>query len=214
MTEQINVTENVSLTAGTHQFKFGVDYRRLHSTAAFQAATWTYGFYFSRECSHEYRASRRGQRLHAEHAVGDPELELVCSGYMEAGPKADNHVRRAMGVQQRSFFSPNHDTLPFTVIGVDNLRTMTLAPQGTPLWDATKRNFAPRLGVAWLAAPNLVIRAGGGILYDLGYSSVASGISTWPYQQQKVILNTSFPMSPRISRHLRFPPLSRQRTWS
>jgi hypothetical protein len=72
---------------------------------------------------------------------------------------------------------------------------MTIAPQGTPLWDATKHNFAPRLGVAWLPTPNLVVRAGAGIFYDLGYSTVASGMSTWPYQRSKAVLNTTFPMS-------------------
>jgi len=45
--------------------------------------------------------------------------------------------------------SPN-GTLPFTVTGVDNLATMTLAPPGTPLWHPQLDDFAPRLGVAWL----------------------------------------------------------------
>ena len=64
--------------------------------------------------------------------------------------------------------------------------TMTLAPQGTPLWHPQKDNFAPRLGVAWQARPNLVLRAGAGIFYDLGYADVADGSGTWPYAQQNV----------------------------
>ena len=47
---------------------------------------------------------------------------------------------------------------------------MTLAPPGTPLWHPQKDDFAPRLGVAWQPLPNLVLRAGAGIFYDLGYS--------------------------------------------
>ena len=46
---------------------------------------------------------------------------------------------------------------------------MTVAPQGTPLWHPQKDDFAPRLGIAWQARPNLVLRAGAGIFYDLGY---------------------------------------------
>ena len=42
---------------------------------------------------------------------------------------------------------------------------------GTPLWHAQKDDFAPRLGIAWKARPNLVVRAGAGIFYDLGYST-------------------------------------------
>jgi hypothetical protein len=56
----------------------------------------------------------------------------------------------------------------FTVTQVNNFAAMTLAPPGTPLWHPQKDNFAPRLGVAWQLFPNLVLRAGGGLFYDLG----------------------------------------------
>ena len=72
---------------------------------------------------------------------------------------------------------------------------MTLAPPGTPLWHPQKDDFAPRLGVAWQAAPESGHRAGAGIFYDLGYSAVANGTSAFPYAQQRLILNTSFPLS-------------------
>ena len=89
--------------------------------------------------------------------------------------------------------SPN-GTLPFTVKQVNNLATTTLAPQGTPLWHPQKDDFAPRLGLAWQARPNLVFRAGAGIFYDLGYSNVseASGL---PFNQQKAVVKTTFPLS-------------------
>src|SRR5262249_7409389 len=92
-------------------------------------------------------------------------------------------------------FSPN-GTLPFTVNQVNNLSTITLASAGTPLWEAQKDDFAPRLGAAWQVLPTLVIRAGAGIFYDLGYSQVANAASAFPYSQQKVILGNSFPVSP------------------
>ena len=82
--------------------------------------------------------------------------------------------------------SPN-GTLPYTVNQVNNFATMTVAPQGTPLWHPQKDDFAPRLGVAWQARPNLVFRAGAGIFYDLGYSDVADGSGAWPYAQQRRI---------------------------
>ncbi len=59
---------------------------------------------------------------------------------------------------------------------------MTLAPPGTPLWNAQKDDFAPRLGLAWQPLPNLVFRAGAGIFYDLGYSAVADGDERIPIQ--------------------------------
>ena len=65
--------------------------------------------------------------------------------------------------------SPN-GTVLFTVDQVNNLTTMTLAPAGAPLWTPQKDDFAPRLGIAWNPRSDLVIRAGAGIFYDLGYS--------------------------------------------
>lgn len=72
---------------------------------------------------------------------------------------------------------------------------MTLAPPGTPLWKAHKDDFAPRLGIAWQPFPGWVFRAGGGIFYDLGYSAVADGASAFPFAQENLITNTSFPLS-------------------
>ena len=74
---------------------------------------------------------------------------------------------------------------PFTVNQVHDFSTMALAPAGTSLWHAQKHDFAPRLGIAWNPRPNLVIRAGAGIFYDLGYSLIASVASAFPYVQQK-----------------------------
>jgi hypothetical protein len=90
--------------------------------------------------------------------------------------------------------SPN-GTLPFTVNQVNEFATMTVAPKGTPLWHPQKDDFAPRLGIAWQARPNLVFRAGGGIFYDLGYSNVSDGAGAWPYLQQNLFTNLPFPLS-------------------
>ena len=90
----------------------------------------------------------------------------------------------------------NHrSALPFTVDQVNNFKTMALAPPGTPLWHAQKDDFAPRLGIAWNARSDLVIRAGAGIFYDLGYSVIGDAMGAFPYVQSKTILHTSFALS-------------------
>jgi len=38
-----------------------------------------------------------------------------------------------------------------------------------------------QVGITWHPRPNLVVRAGAGIFYDLGYSDVADGINAFPY---------------------------------
>jgi hypothetical protein len=90
--------------------------------------------------------------------------------------------------------SPN-GKLPYTVTGADNIATMTLAPPGTPLWKAQKDDFAPRLGIAWQPATNLVFRAGAGIFYDLGYADIADNGTAYPFAVGKIIANVPFPLS-------------------
>src|SRR5262249_1125551 len=82
--------------------------------------------------------------------------------------------------------SPN-GTPPFAVNEVNNLGTATIAPAGTPLWHPQKDDFAPRLGIAWQAPRNTVLRAGAGVFYDLGYSDITNAMISFPYVQQKLI---------------------------
>ena len=63
-----------------------------------------------------------------------------------------------------------------------------------------KDDFAPRLGLAWQLHPKLVIGGGAGIFYDLGYSAWRMVTGAFPYRSQRLILNTSFPLSHRRCR--------------
>ena len=62
--------------------------------------------------------------------------------------------------------SDHRDALAVTQ--VDDLASLTLAPQGTRLWKTTYGNFAPRVGVAYqpLHDDGLVIRGSFGLVYD------------------------------------------------
>jgi hypothetical protein len=50
-----------------------------------------------------------------------------------------------------------------------NDSTIQFAPQGSSLWSTGAGNFAPRIGAAFRLLPLTVLRAGGGIYYDLGF---------------------------------------------
>src|SRR5260370_5336159 len=60
---------------------------------------------------------------------------------------------------------------PYTIQG-SGPNTWALAPQGTPLWQTTWYNFAPRLGVAYILHNargwETVVRGGGGVFFDTG----------------------------------------------
>src|SRR5262249_29720831 len=90
---------------------------------------------------------------------------------------------------------------PFTVVGLDNPATLTLAPRGTPLYETTYGNVAPRLGLAYQLGgrPNwgATLRAGVGVFYDLGQGSLGGVSSYFPYGATKIIQPASFPLSPQ-----------------
>lgn len=58
----------------------------------------------------------------------------------------------------------------FASVNLNN-STVQAAANGTSLWKVGAGNFAPRLGAAYKLRPGLVIRAAGGIYYDLGFGT-------------------------------------------
>src|SRR5260370_12484677 len=99
---------------------------------------------------------------------------------------------------------------PYTVIGLNDPATMTLAPRGTPLYDTTYGNVAPRVGVAYRVGDEshlgYVLRAGFGIFYDLGSGSLGGLSSYFPFAAPHIIPSPApFPLSAANSAP---PPLS------
>jgi len=190
---QINMTDNLSRIIGAHQMKFGLDYRRLSPESRY--SPYTVADVFS-----SLSNVLANTLPEAEIVARTPDVQLSFSNwslFVQDTWKATRTLTITYGLRWEYDAAPSspNGTLPFTVTGLDNLKTMTLAPQGTPLWHAQEDDFAPRLGLAWQSLPNLVLRAGAGIFYDLGYSAVANGTSTFPFAQVKIIPNTSLPLS-------------------
>ena len=205
---QINVTDNVSVIFGAHQMKFGLDYRRLspeNGIAPYQAQ-YVFGSL----------SNILANMMPQAYIISRTPATLVFSNwslFAQDSWKATRTLTITYGLRWEYNAAPSspNGTLPFTVTQVNDFATMTLAPAGTALWHPQKDDFAPRLGVAWQPLPNLVLRTGAGIFYDLGYSAVADGTSAFPFSQQKLILNTSFPLSASAAASAPFtttPPVS------
>ena len=66
----------------------------------------------------------------------------------------------------------------------NNVATVTFAPPGTPLWDTTFTNFAPRFGLAYKLndSGNMVLRGGFGVFYDLPAGTVSNIVIGAGYQ--------------------------------
>jgi len=191
---QINLTDNVSWAVGAHQAKFGLDYRRLRPEQG--ALTYQLEYVFGSLAS--VLANSVPEAFVASRT---PEVQMDISNwslFAQDTWKATRNLTVTYGLRWDYNTAPSssNGTPPFTVNQVDNLATATLAPAGTPLWHPQKDDFAPRLGLAWQAFPNMVFRAGGGIFYDLGYSDITNAMISFPYIQQKLVLGTAFPLSP------------------
>lgn len=177
------VADNVSLLVGSHQLKFGLDYRRISP----EEDTVPYQLNYAFGSVQKILANQVTTAV----VISRSSATLVFPNWSLYGQdtwKLTHNLTMTYGLRweyDAAPFSPN-GTLPFTVNEVNNLSTMTLAPAGTPLWETQRDDFAPRLGVAWQLFPTIVIRAGAGIFYDLGYSQVANAASSFPYGQQKI----------------------------
>jgi len=195
---QINLIDNLSVTAGSHQLKFGVDYRWLapfsspaayHQFAAFSGV----GGAISGTALLAQSSSFQTNALLSQNfsAFGQDTWKISPRLSVTYGLRWD--VNPALK-------GKNRDNDPFTVTGLDNPATIALAPRGTPLYETTWGNLAPRIGVAYrfrgIRNWDAAVRAGFGVFYDLGQGSLGGVSSFFPYSFDKNFSNAPFPLSP------------------
>jgi len=173
---QWNLVDSLSLSVGSHQLRFGADYRRMApasrpvnplmyieylSSGAVQANSMDVGEIFSNNAAYPIYTNFS--------AFGQDEWRLTSRLTISFGLRWEVNPAPSAGT----------GNLPYTVEGAGNLATMTLAPQGTPLWKTTWFNFAPRLGAAYLfqSTPGweTVVRGGGGVFFDTGQQLGSQG---------------------------------------
>ncbi len=178
--KQWNFVDAVGLTLGHHQFKFGMDYRRLTPDASPPNPHVVFA-YFSEAKVTTNSASTLSQALAPIHplyqnfsAFGEDEWRVSQRLSLSVGLRWE--VNPAPGVTQ--------GIKPYTVQGAGP-DTWTLASQGTPLWRTTWYNFAPRLGAAYILrnAPGweTVVRGGGGVFFDTGQQLGSQGFVGPPF---------------------------------
>jgi Carboxypeptidase regulatory-like domain/TonB dependent receptor len=200
---QVNLVDNLSLTTGSHQLKSGVDYRWLapfsspfsyRQIAQFSGVTTNPGGALSGTA--QIAASFAFQ----SNALLSRNLSLYGQDTWKITPRftVTYGLRWDINPPLKGKNSAND---PFTVLGLNDPATMTLAPRGTPLYQTTYGNVAPRVGLAYqlrkTANWGSVLRAGFGVFYDLGQGSLGGVSSFFPYEATKIIASPPFPLSPQ-----------------
>jgi hypothetical protein len=202
---QINFVDNLSVTRAGHQLKLGVDYRWL---APFTSPyVYRQFIQFSGANAQPGGAYSGSAALAATFtAEGDALISKNFSLYAQDTWKITPRLTATYGVRWDVNPAPrgrNSANDPFTVTSLDNPARIALAPRGTPLFETTYGNVAPRLGLAWQLRVSqnwgLTLRAGAGIFYDLGQGSIGGVTSYFPYDESKIIAPAPvpFPLNPQ-----------------
>ena len=192
---QLNIVDNFSWTVGSHQLKFGVDYRRLKPTISGAALDEIPEFSGS--------AGVLSSTIDSAVNYGNEATTLLFHNYgfyAQDTWKINPQLQLTYGLRWDVNPAPTGASSQFdpaTLNQFTNLGTATLAPAGTPLYHTTYDNFAPRIGVAYKLrdqpGSQTVFRGGFGIFYDLGSGGLADLVELFPFASQKYLSNVPFP---------------------
>jgi hypothetical protein len=202
---QWNLVDSMTFELGKHSFKAGVDWRRL--TPVLRQANPYVDYEFDSEPAVTGNSVDYG---YAFAYVPNYPLYTNFSAFAQDEWRAAQRLTFSLGLRWDVNPAPGvtRGLPPYTITGLENYSTMTLAPQGTPLWETTWFNLAPRLGVAYM--PNskpgreTVIRGGGGLFFDTGQQTGSYGFTGPGFSARNLYgtgygVSTSFPVPLSVS---------------
>ena len=195
---QINLVNNLSWVVNTHELKFGIDYRRL--SPIYDPLKYFHASVFSNA------ANAILGRAQSVSIRADSDARFILfnnfSAYAQDTWRWTRRFTLTFGLRWEHNPPPTEirGNDPFTVTGLDNPATLTLATRDMPLWQTTYTNFAPRVGLAYhlLQRGNkeTVLRGGFVIFYDLGNGLASQAFtSVFPYTASKTLSNVSYPLN-------------------
>jgi hypothetical protein len=202
--KQLNLVDDLSVTSGRHGLKFGGDYRAIfldanprHNSLVLVSPS-VQSFLSTGQVSLTAATNAPSQmRAQAFSLYGQdtwkitPRLTMTYGLRWELSPAP----------------SPRGATRLASWENITKPADITLAPIGTPLWNTTYGNFAPRIGFSYSPGRNndFVVRAAVGIFYDLSVGSSAQlavgfpNIATAKYKGVSVPIVDARPYLPSIS---------------
>ncbi len=165
-TRQVNVTDSLTWIRGTHQLKFGVNYRKLNSTQLPESPST--GFDYDSEGT--LLANQPDYVYNDSTGLFYPGLQNFAA-YAEDKWQANRRLSLSYGIRW-DLMPPQtlrRGYMPYTLINQNNLSALTLGPPGAA-YDTSHYDFAPRLGATYLAHAKpgyeTQVRAGIGLFYD------------------------------------------------
>ncbi len=193
---QLNVVDTLSFVRGAHQFKFGFDYRRLSPIVFAQEYRLNLTFTNASDAP----AGKVGSVVTRSNEMVRP-VYTNLSVFAQDAWKASRRLTLTYGLRWE-LNPPPHEAdgkEALTLTGLDNPATYALAPRGTPLYQTTYGNFAPRFGLAYQlslrSGRETLVRGGIGLFYDLGSNEVGIGYSNFPFTATVIQSNLLLPLT-------------------
>ncbi|MGH9476909.1 MAG: carboxypeptidase regulatory-like domain-containing protein [Terriglobales bacterium] len=194
---QLQLLDSASFLHGTHQFKFGVDFRRLTPVQARSGYQQTYSFLTT--------ADMLAGTVGTYASAFNPLSKFVWHelGLYAQDTWSENRISITYGLRWE--FDPAPGTLnsvPYLALqgplDLGNPASIGVAPIGTRTYTSQRNAFAPRLGIAYQLStdPNWgrVVRLGWGLFFD-NFGDAASFLSTFGEPTASVVTQP-FPATP------------------
>jgi hypothetical protein len=198
LSRQWDLVDTLDVLSGHHNLKFGIDYRRIKSPLT-PSSPEPYALF---ENTHSILDN---SPTFAEVIISLPATPLFneTAVFAQDEWRVSSRVGLSLGLRWELDPPPTeaHGNDAYTLLGsISDPSSLTLAPQGTPLWNTTWFNFAPRIGLAWTAndtaGRETVMRIGAGIFYDNLNQVAAQGYEGLGFTAYNTLSQPSLPFTP------------------
>jgi hypothetical protein len=181
---QLNFVDTFNWSAGSHQLKFGIDYRRLSPTSGESMN------YLTGQETEPFQALVLGN-VDTIFLLDQDTFSVNINNYslfVQDTWKATNKLTLTYGLRWE-INPPPQSALSgqplYKVQGIFDSKPLAVSPGG--LWHTRFGNVAPRVGAAYQVTPKTVVRGGFGLFYDLGYGSFGDATGGFPYVRDAFI---------------------------
>ena len=206
---QINVVDSMSVQRGSHQIKFGIDFRRM--TPRFDESAYQQEPIFT---SVPQAETGNSSETFIISTLPSTFLFRNVGAFAQDTWRITPRLTLTYGLRWDVDFAPSSTSGPnlpaVTGFNLNDLSNLALAPVGTPPFNTRYGDVAPRMGVAYQLSPSqdrqTVLRGGFGVFYDLATAEAGNLLFGAAYPFEGLAIDQgSFPLSPSAAAS---PPVS------